>query len=426
MRRWVFIVLMSGIIVFSLTACWDAKEIDRWAYVLAIGVDKGVENELRFTFLIPTMKQETGTAAMAGGATGQSGEQGRFTTVSVDAPTFFAGVNMVESSVSKILNYMHAKFVIISEDLAREGVAKFINGMIRDRQIRGTNNIVIAKGKASEYVEGLSPALTGTVSKALEGIMDTYSDSGLFFKTSYFTFMKDLKSTYGMPVAPVSAMNDFSRFRESGAPPENFKSEGDYYAGELPRKGGNNYDFLGTALFDGDKMVGELNGDETRVLAIIKGIFKKASIAIADPRNNRLRITIDTRLQKKPDIKVDFNEGKPVIHVKVFLEGDIENLQGTTEYESVKLKPVLENAFKAYIKGIIDKTIEKCKNLNVDVFDFGEKAAMHFLTIPEWEKYNWLSRFKDAAITTEVEFTVKWTGKLLKINPVRNSRGEKK
>jgi spore germination protein KC len=79
-----------------------------------------------------------------------------------------------------------------------------------------------------------------------------------------------------------------------------------------------------------------------------------------------------------------------------------------------------------YIKGIIDKTIDKCKELNVDVFGSGEKAVKHFLTIQEWEEYNWLSRFKDAEVNTKVEFTIRRTGTILKTSPIKHRQGEKK
>ncbi|MCX7746512.1 MAG: Ger(x)C family spore germination protein [Clostridia bacterium] len=427
MRKPGILVLLCVFAISSLTGCFDAREIDQWAYVYTIGVDKGVSNQLRFTFQIPSLKQESG-GGKSGGSGGQAGEQKNYTTISVDAPTFFAGVNMAESSFSRMMNYMHAKYLVISEELAREGVERFLNGMVRSRQIRRIMYILIVKGKASEYVGKLSPLLTGAISKAQEGFMSTNKDTGLFIQATYHNFIKDLKTTYRMPAAPLTSMNDFSNFKESGDKQEGFKSEGDYIAGELPRKGGNDFEFIGTALFDGDKMVGELNGDETRVMSMIRGEFQKASIAIADPKNSKLRITIDTKIQKKPSIKVSINGDKPVIHVKLFLEGDLQNLQSPTEYESVKLKPVLENAFKAYIKGLLDKTVDKCKSLHVDVFGFGEKAVMHFLTIQEWEAYNWKGKFKDAQVTTEVDFTIRRTGTLLKTNPTRNShsKGENK
>lgn len=429
MRKLMSIILLCVFIATSLTACWDAKEIDDWTYAYTIGVDKGVDNILRFTFQVASLKKESGGGGgNSGGNESKNGGHKEYETISIDAPTFYTGVNMVEASVSRTLSYMHTKYLVISEDLAREGVERFINGMIRSRQMRRIMYIVIAKGKAYDFVENFDPVLTGAFSKAQEGFMvSIYEDTGFIMNTSYHNFVKDLKTTYRMPAAPMAAINNFTNFKESGTPPEEFSAGGKYYAGELARKGGNNFEFFGTALFDGDKMVGELNGIQTRMMLMVRGEFIRAAISMQDPTDKKLRISIDTKEQKKPDIKVEFRDGKPVIKVKLFLEGDLQNIQNTNvEFESKKMKPVLENKIEEDIKGYLDDTIKICKNLKVDVFGFGEKAVIHFLTIQEWEDYNWLSHFKDAEINTEVEFIVRRTGTLLKTNPSRDSKGEKK
>ena len=193
---------------------------------------------------------------------------------------------MVESSLSRTLSYMHAKYLVISEDLAREGVERFINSMVRSWQIRRIMHIIIAKGKASSFVKGFVPKLTTATSKAQTGFMDIYKDTGLFFDTDYQRFLEDLKTTYRMPAATLAALNDFSNYRTRETPKE-FKSEGEYYAGELPRSGGNKFEFW-YGLFNGDKMVGQLNGDESRALLMIRGEFKSASISIADPKDRRV------------------------------------------------------------------------------------------------------------------------------------------
>ncbi len=426
MRKRISIIVLCTLIMTTLTACWDAMEVDEWAYVYTIGIDKGIDNVLRFTFQIPTLKQE----GMGGGDSGGSGDEGEtkdLESISVDAPTLYTGVNMVEVGLSRTINYMHAKYVVISEDIAREGVEKFINGMIRSRQIRRTMYIIVVKGKASEFVENFNPKLTAAFSKAQEGFMSTASkDTGFIVDTSYHEFVKDLKTTYRMPVAPLAAINDFSNLKESGNPPlEQFQAGGRHIAGEIPRKGGNTFEFFGTALFDGDKMVGELNGIQTRMLLMLRGDFQRAAISMIDPLDKKLRLSIDTTQQKKPEIKVSFVEGKPVINAKIFLEGDLQNVQNQVEYENAKMKLIVENAFKKDIRMYIQQAIDICQTLNVDAFGFGEQAVRHFLTIQEWEEYNWLSHFKDAQINTEVEFVIRRTGTLLKTNKTRKSEGEK-
>jgi spore germination protein KC len=386
-----------------------------------------VDNVLRFTFQIPSFKKEG--AGSGDITTGQGSGQKDYESVSIDAPTLYTGLNMVEAGLSRRLNYMHAKYVVISEELAREGVERFINGMVRSRQIRRIMYIIIVKGTASKFIENFRPKLTAAFSKAQEGFIDTgREDTGFIIGTNYHNFVKDLKTTYRMPAAPLAAINDFSNYKESGNPPpaEEFVAGGKFKAGEIPRKGGNNFEFFGTALFDGDKMVGELNGIQTRMLLMTRGEFNRCAMSMQDPLNKKLRISIDTKQQKKPEIKVDISGQKPVVNVKIFLEGDLQNVQNPIEYESVKTKPIIEKNFKEDMRGYLDETIKICQNLNVDVFGFGEKAVGHFLTIQEWEAYNWLSRFKDAEINTEFEFTIRRTGTLLKTNPSRDSEEEQK
>lgn len=421
MRRVILIISLCIFIITSLTACSGAKEIDDWAYVYTIGVEKGVSDKLRFTVQVPTFK-----GAEGGGGQRASGPQqeNEFSVISIDCPTLYAGVNMINTSLSKTLNFTHAKYIVISEDIAREGVEEFMNGMARNRQIRRIMYVIVAKGSASEFVNELKPVLGAAFPKIQENLMKQGNETGLFDNVLYGEFINDMKSTYRMPTAALAAINDFSSFKKSGSPSEGSKSAGDYYAGEIPRSGGNKFEFVGTALFDGDKMVGELNGDETRSLLMARGKFNNGSITIPDPKDPKRLITADVRQQKSPGIKIAFREGEPVINVKIFLEGDLQNVQSTIDYESEKLKPVLEDKFKAFIKDELDKTMDKCKGLNTDVFGFGEKAAMQFLTIQKWEEYNWIKHFKDAEVTTEVEFIIRRTGTMMKTNPTKTTEGE--
>lgn len=289
-----------------------------------------------------------------------------------------------------------------------------------------TNCFLSSVGKSDRNNNAVNGNTVNENIKSQELMMLHQYESGLFDEVTYHQFSIGIKNTYTQPTATLAGLNDFSNFKAGGEPPKEFKSSGDYYAGDIPRSGGNKYEFFGTAIFDGDKMVGELNGDETRAMLMVKGEFKYGSIVIADPLNPKLRITVYTHQQKKPDIKVNFKDGKPIIHVKVFLEGELQNVQSSTQYENPQIKPVLENAFVAFIKDKLDRTIIKCINLNCEVFNFGETAAVKFLTIQEWEEYNWIAHFKDAQVTTDVEFVIRRTGTLMKTSDTITAKGKKK
>lgn len=421
MRRiLVLILILSGLP--ALTACYDALEVDDWAYVYTMGVDKGISNKLRITVQLPTMKSSGGGIDGGGQSSTGSGNKD-FVVISLDCPTFYTGVNMINSSLSRKINYSHSKYFVVSEDIAKEGMGNLMSAFVRDRQIRRTMHMIVVKGKARDFIKEINPVLGTALSKTQEGMMNMEKVNGFFDDNDLGSFIDDIKSHKIQPVSVLAAINDFSNYKKEGQPTDEIKSAGDYYAGELPRSDGNKTEYLGTAIFNGSKMVGEFNGDETRALLMIKGEYETGSYVIHDPYNSKLLDTIIVNQQKKPDTKIDFKkEGKPDIEVKIFLEGEIQALQSTVNYESMEYKPILENKVETFLKEQIDKSISKALALNSDVFGFGEKASMKFLTIQDWEEYKWLEKFKDSSIKTEVQFVIRRTGTLIKTNPTKDGK----
>lgn len=421
MRRILALILiLSGLP--ALTACYDALEVDDWAYVYTMGVDKGISNKLRITVQLPTMKSSGGGIDGGGQSSTGSGNKD-FVVISLDCPTFYTGVNMINSSLSRKINYSHSKYFVVSEDIAKEGMGNLMSAFVRDRQIRRTMHMIVVKGKARDFIKEINPVLGTALSKTQEGMMNMEKVNGFFDDNDLGSFIDDIKSHKIQPVSVLAAINDFSNYKKEGQPTDEIKSAGDYYAGELPRSDGNKTEYLGTAIFNGGKMVGEFNGDETRALLMIKGEYETGSYVIHDPYNSKLLDTIIVNQQKKPDTKIDFKkEGKPDIEVKIFLEGEIQALQSTVNYESMEYKPILENKVETFLKEQIDKSISKALALNSDVFGFGEKASMKFLTIQDWEEYKWLEKFKDSSIKTEVQFVIRRTGTLIKTNPTKDGK----
>jgi spore germination protein KC len=412
-------ILSSALMMILLTGCFGSVEVDDWAYAYTVGLEKGVSDKMRFTIQIPTLKGGEGKS----GGTQSDGDE--YTYISIDAPSAFAGANMINTSLSRKVNFMHAKLFVVSEDLAREGIGEILNAFLRFGQIRRITQLVIVRESARDFIRDNKLIVGKSLPKIEEEIMNQEENTGFIDNISIGEFMAQTKLLTMQASAPLAMINDFSNQKDKGQSPSGFKTPGDYYAGELSRTGGDKTEYIGTAVFDGDKMVGELNGDETRMMLIASGEFQRAFIPIEDPLEKDKPETFDVRQQKVPDISISFNGDKPVINLKVFLEGDLIALRSKINYESTELKPVLEKAFEHYIKTELDKTIDKCKKLNCDIFAFGREAVRNFSTIQEWESYNWKSHFKDAKVKAEVQFIIRRTGTLIKTNPFRKAGGQK-
>jgi spore germination protein KC len=417
-------ILLLIIIMVSLTSCYDANEIDNVLHVAAIGVDQGISDKWRLTLQFSTTKESGG----GGGGESQSGggaSKGEYTFVTIDAPSFFTGINMLDASLPRRLSFIHAQTIIFSEELAKSGlIGEYIAPISRFREIRRSSHVLVIKGKASEFLEENQPFIGNMLSKNFQIMIGESENTGFFPHVTLEHFYTWLKSSNSQPIATLAAVNDFGAFKKEGEPwGTQFNTGGNYTAGELPRTGENKIELFGTALFDGDTMVGELNGDETRYMLMVRGEFKRGFFTMQDPKKPEVIIPLDVKSAAKPEIKVTFADIKPVIHVKVGLDADILAVQSGINYEKPELKSLLEETFTQSIVEGINKVIEKCQGLNTDVFLFGDHASRSFLTIDELEDYNWNSRFKDAEITVEVEFAIRRTGTQIDNHTINDSEG---
>ncbi len=418
------LILICLLLPIFITACFDSHEIGDYAYITALGVEKGISDTLRITFQIPKFGQASQAGSESGGGGGK--DSGQMEIITLDSSSLQSAISIVNTNISKNLNFMHLKAIVISEDLAQSGNMKeFIAPIVRYRQIRRTTCIIVSKGKAEEFVAAIKPYSGELVTRTVEELIENSSFSGFFPKVTLNDFYDGMKAPYHGLLCIYGAVNKEDMLKSEGA---SFEGEsdipGDYYAGDIPRKGGQEVELFGSSVFDGDTMVGKLTGFETQMLLLVRGELKRAPFSITDPEIPETMVPIEVTEFDKTEISVDLNEGKPKIRVKLKLEGNIASIQSGINYEAPEKKKIIEEAVEKYLVEGIKRTFKKCKEFKTDVFNFGTTAVLQFWTIPEWENYNWLGKFEESELNAEVDFTIRRTGKILKSEPIYSSGGK--
>ena len=429
-------------VLLSLTGCWDNTEIDDMAYVVSIGLDKGTQNVLKLSMIIANPKNIVGGGGggdMNGSVKKQGGsDKGKESSelVTVETPTIPAGLNMVNTFISRKISLAHLKAVVFSEELSKEGVGKFLDYFNRDREVRGISNVIVAKGSSDDFLRAVKPVLETNPSKYIELTALATSYTAFIAKTTIGKFTRDTESYDEQPIAvlgginkqvtnedePITFMEPFRK--EPGAANPN---EGDYIAGEIPRKGYVERELGGTAIFDGDKMVGEFSAIETSTMLLLRGEYTRNFWSMEDPLKKGYYVPIDLRVKKAPSIKITRNGNKFDIDVKLNLEGSIMAIQSGINYENEQYMMVLEESVKNTITRLAEKIIKIAqKEYKSDVFKFGDYARRTFWLEDDWEKANWKSLFPDATVKVETDFHVTRTGLIYKTNPIISSKGVKK
>ncbi|NLI91550.1 MAG: hypothetical protein GX434_04895 [Peptococcaceae bacterium] len=133
------LVLLILISLIFLNGCWNYREVDKLAIVAGVAVDKGTNGQYEVTVEI---LQTSG------------GRDPKITskTVTTEGNTMFDAVRNVISLSGKRLYWSHAKVIILSKEIAREGVTKIIDWYNRDSETRADVFIVISGGDSAKEI----------------------------------------------------------------------------------------------------------------------------------------------------------------------------------------------------------------------------------------------------------------------------------
>jgi spore germination protein KC len=419
----IILVLLCGI----FTGCFDKREVDELGYVLALGIDKGKTNFLKLTFQIA--KPQGGGEGGGGGG----GDKPPYETVTVEAPTVYTALNMVNTFSSKQLNMSHNKVVVFSKELARQGLEPYLHALLRGREFRPNMYMVVARESAEDYLNGVKPELVLNTSKYYELVYRSYSYTGYIPNVQFHDFYKCTESLYKDAVAILGDVGKYKSSDDIDVSKSTYSQKdrkvpfgGDFYAGNIPKTGGTDSENMGAAVFSGDKMVGEMDGKETKMLLLETGDYGHSNWTIPDPEVKDKFILLDIKQSRRTRNSVKLVGGKPQISTKISLEADILSIQSAIDYEQGQMTSVLESYTENLIKKEMTKFLEKTSKIfNADVCGFGSYAKKYFMTMREWENFNWKSKYKDATFTVDVDLKLRRPGLILRSIPSIDSEGVK-
>lgn len=415
--------------------CWGRTEVDDLAFVMSIGLDKGEDNTVYVTFQIAVPR------AVAGGG-GQGGEPGSgregpdpSLITTMRGRSILGLVDMANTYIDRRLSFVHTKVLVIGEDLAREGVAPYVSELVRFHEIRRTMFLLVAKGTALEFITENKPILEQNPAKNLELLTLASRKAGLIPPSTLNRFLVEAQSQAEQPLVVLAGINkDQQSSKEQESQESKTDEEGTgsksnsplpdipvatsdirYFAGQSPSVGGNPVELLGAAVFRGDKMVGEITGEEVRQVLLLKGTFKQGIAVVRDSEAHDRFIAADLRLARPTQTRVTRDGDRFKIKVDVRLEGGLVGSQERGDYFDPKVLQAVETKLASEIqKGCRDIVRKAQTEFSSDIFGFGNKARHLTMTWKEWQDLNWNSEFPDADVEVSVQVELRRTGLLFR------------
>ena len=405
------LLLLLIVFVFISSGCGSNYEPDEVAFVLMIGIDKGVNNLLRVSYLIAI------PSSIGGEAGSIEPEKVSFITT-IEGPSLYASMSMTQVFVGRRISLMHLKGIIFSEEMAKDGtMAEFVSALPQFREMRGTAFLWVSKDNTEAVLNSIKPKLEANPANYIELLVNNSRYHGLVPNIKLQDFYYELKSPGISPVAGLIALSDEELPKEEGNGQP--RREGAFIAGELEKKGGVNSQPLGAAVFRGKQMVGEIDGYGTAIYSLLRGTFYRGVFSMADPEQPDGTLSMEVFQARKPRIKVRINEEGVYIDAIISLEGNVLGNTSLINYAIPANREILEKAFEELMMSQAIKFINQTQTeFKADVAGFGTKARRLVLTEQQYLELRWDDIYPYAQVNVQVNYNIRRTGSFFRLEPI--------
>ena len=395
-------VLIVVCFCFLLSGCSKSqREVDDYAYVIAIGIDKGENNNLKVTLSFANPNKIGGGSDKGGGS--KDGGSENLINFTTESSGIFNSLNVANDNISKVVNLSHVKLIVFSKEIAKTGILKYVDGFVRELRVRPVTILAVCDKEPDEYLKKISPKLEVNPEKYINDLFEK-EQTTFIVKTTLRDFYSFANSNVKDLCLPYLGSNDEEKSIEYKEDDKEMSYNiDDNETSQTPKDTENKSVVLGSAFFKGDKMVGTGSNVENLYNLLLMGKVKDVSYSIEDEDGFITELSITQRM--KPEIKIDTSSYLPKAKINIFLEADIMTIEdrSVSDNEYLKIEEKLNNDLKKNIEKYLDKTVRKLK---VDTVGFGNKAKRNFLTWQNWEDYNWSEKFSNIMYEVNVDSSV--------------------
>lgn len=378
----IFVITICIFITINTASCKNAHELNKLAIVMGVAIDKSSDlSKIQATVQVAKVS----AIGKSSSNLGVSDISKNFINYKGDGYTLMEAISLINRKLNRRLFFPHNQVIIISKEAAEEGVGKYLDFFLRNRETRLLEWIVVSDTDASKILD-VKPDMESTTGRSIGELIKKEKDVTQVPTVDLKEFTQKLMSKSASPVAAIVKI-----IKE------------------------DNKDMMmltGTAVFNKDKMAGQLNKKESRGYLWGTGEMKGEIILVPEPKNKGMLSLQITKSSTKitPEIKGN----KIYMNMKISEEGDLgEQTSNEDEANPESFKEIQKSAEEA-IKNEVMDSVKKSKELNSDIFGFSDAIYQHYPK--EWVKLesNWKQVYQDIIVNITVEAKLDRTGRITK------------
>ena len=359
-----FAILLLVINMLLLNGCWNYREVDSMSMVAAMAIDKGVKG----------FKYHT-TFEFLDLSSGKSGSK----LLETDGDTVFDCARNAIGKSEKKLFFSDCKVIILSKDIASEGIAPLVDWLIRDAEPRINLNLFISKEKTAAVILEQKPI----------------TDQLIGLEIWRMEIQNSVSLCESPDVKLYQATNILAGEGSSLILPTIKITKGAETTLELD----------GTAVFKKDKLVGYLNRNESKFLLYTNDKIH-GGLLVTSPKDDGNNITleiVDNQTKVTPVMK----DNELTMNIEIKMKANLAEDQTSQGYVSESgLKEAEKSAKKTLSYGVNNVIKETQSQYGSDIFGFGSKISQDH---PDWwkkVKSSWDQSFQKLSFSITPDVTI--------------------
>lgn len=374
------LLVITVLSAFS-TGCWDYREINQMSIVSGAAVDKTPDGKYKLSIEIIDLKSGGKEAPVHSKKLECYGES-----------LFDAIRNSIKIS-SQMLYWGHTEIIIISKDVAKEGILPIIDFFSRDAEPRLSIDILVSNEDTAEKILDSQSISTEIRTYEINKMLDDQKKLSKSPKVEIYQFINALGDEGISAVLPVIGLTQNS--------------------GETTSQ------LTGTAVFKQDKLQYMFNGDDTKYYLFVMDKIKGGLLVvnIAPGKNNSDNFTLDID-SNKTYVKPVYSKGKLSFEINIKTKttlGEIDD--NKIKFSSQSEVENLEKQAQDMLEKNVERVIRAVQSgYDIDIFGFGLKVKQDMPGLWKKIKPDWEDLFKNVQVKAIADVRIKHAGLLS--NPI--------
>lgn len=379
------VILQAVLMMFLLTACWNYREVESLTIVSGMAIDYG-QNGYKYHMTFECVNLSGGGGGGGGG--GQAQQNSKPLLIESDGDTLFDSVRNALFTSNKKLYFSDCKIVILSNQIAKDGIRQVLDWYLRDAEPRVTLNFLVSEeGTAAETLRYPAPDSVTASFQINNMLNQSKTVTASYIARPLYEIYNTLNDEEGISltlpgITVVENMDGKTLSLDRGA------------------------------VFQKDKLVGWLPKLELKYLLFGRDKIKGGLLITgADPMNPNITLEI---LKSKTSVKPVIRDGAVTMDISVKTEAALAEVQdGTRPSKSPPFETVEQYADQTLETGIENLVADAQQNYKSDILGFGSYIQENAPS--EWEKLKsgWQSRFPSVKIQVHADVQIKNSAVLL-------------